>query len=140
MCFTDAMLSRGGGGIRVADCGIFALTFWVIGMDIEFRTEKLRKTCNDLRLLTKTYGADRAKKIRQRLDELRDARTLADMRFLPAARCHELAGERSGQLAVDISHPYRVVFSPIDPTEREGGGLDWERVTAITVEEIVDYH
>jgi len=109
-------------------------------MDIAFQSEKLRKVCNDSKKMIKAYGSDRAKKIRQRLDELRDARTLADMRTLPAARCHELAGDRDGQLSVDISHPYRIVFSPVDPKLKDAGGLDWERVTAITIEDIVDYH
>lgn len=107
--------------------------------DILFRTEKLRKVCNDDRLLKKEYG-DRAKRIRQRLDELRAARTLEEMRFLPAARCHELKGDRRGQLAVDLVHPYRLTFTPVDPKKQEDGGLDWSSVTAVVIEEIIDYH
>jgi proteic killer suppression protein len=61
-------------------------------VDVAFRREKLRKVCNDGRLLVKEYGRDRAVKIQLRLDQLRAAHTLADMASLPAARCHELQG------------------------------------------------
>ena len=109
-------------------------------MDIVFRREKLRKVCNDPRLLAKEYGRERAVKIQLRLDQLRAARTLADMAALPAARCHELQGDRQGQLAVDLVHPWRLIFRPVEWIEKETGGLDWNRVEGIVVEEIVDYH
>lgn len=109
-------------------------------MDIAFRREKLRKVCNDARLLAKEYGRDRAAKIQLRLDQFRAARTLADIAALPAARCHELQGERQGQLAVDLVHAWRLIFTPLEWIEKETGGLDWSKVEAIVVEEIVDYH
>lgn len=109
-------------------------------MDIAFRREKLRKVCNDARLLAKEYGRERAVKIQLRLDQFRAARTLADIAALPAARCHELQGERQGQLAVDLVHPWRLIFTPLEWIEKETGGLDWSKVEAIVVEEIVDYH
>ncbi len=109
-------------------------------MDIAFRREKLRKVCNDGRLLMKEYGRTRAMKIQLRLGELRAARTLAEMATLPAARCHELQGERRGQLAVDLAHPWRLIFTPLEWIEKETGGLDWNKVEAIVIEEIVDYH
>jgi len=64
------------------------------------------------------------------------------MRQLPGARCHELKGNMEGTLAVDLDQPYRLLFEPAnDPIPRkEDGGLDWKKVTAITVTEIRDYH
>ena len=109
-------------------------------MDIAFRREKLRKICNDSRLLAKEYGRDRAVKIQLRLDQLRAARTLADMATLPAARCHELQGDRQGQLAVDLVHPWRLIFTPVEWIKNASGGLDWSKVEAVVIEEIVDYH
>jgi len=76
------------------------------------------------------------------LNELAAAETLEDMRQLPGARCHELAGDLTGQLAVDLAHPYRLVFSPDhDPLPtKDDGGLNWPEVTAICIESVVDYH
>ena len=83
-----------------------------------------------------------ADKIQQRFAELQAAETLADMRALPGARCHELKGNLAGQLAVDLVHPDRLVFSPDhDPRpELPDGGLDWHQVTKIVVIGIGDYH
>ena len=110
-------------------------------MDITFRSGKLKDACNDIRACRKRFGERTAKVLRRRLDELRAANVLADMRTLPAARCHELTGGRSGQLAVDLDHPRRLIFEPASPPpHREDGGLDWARVTAIVVIEVIDYH
>jgi proteic killer suppression protein len=47
------------------------------------------------------------------------------MRSLPG-RCHELHGDRAGELSLDLDHPYRLLFRPTaDPGPGSGGGLDW---------------
>ena len=111
-------------------------------MDIIFSTSKLRKLCNDRSRLTRKYGFRQAALIRQRLDELRAAETLQDLRYLPAARCHELTGDRQGKLSVDLVHPYRLLFLPGDePAPRkEDGGLDWTGVTAVEILGVEDTH
>jgi len=45
-------------------------------------------------------------------------------------------------LAVDVVHPYRLIFDPAnDPIpKKDDGGLDWTKVTAITVLAVEDYH
>jgi proteic killer suppression protein len=78
----------------------------------------------------------------QRLDEIRAANTLEDLRCLPQARCHELVGDRKGQVSVDLNHPYRLIFVPAnDPAPtRPDGGLDWGRVTAVLILGVEDTH
>lgn len=63
------------------------------------------------------------------------------MKSLPG-RCHELTGDHGGQLAVDVEHPYRLIFVPTKdpPPSKTDGGLDWRRVDAITVIGVEDYH
>lgn len=110
-------------------------------MNIIFYDRELAKCVNEYRLLVREYGERRAKIIRRRLSELAAATVLDDLRNLPAARCHELRGNRRGQLAVDLDHPYRLIFEPKPPPPRkEDGGLDWQRVTEIVVLEITNYH
>lgn len=74
--------------------------------------------------------------------ELRAADTLADIGTLPPARCHQLSGDRAGQFAVDVQHPFRLIFeSAHDPVPRkEDGGIDLTRVTAVRILEVTDYH
>lgn len=111
-------------------------------MDILFQDRKLEKVCNDQSLLVRKYGPLRAKLIRRRLDEFRAADTLEIMRSLPQVRCHELRGDREGTLAVDLDHPYRLIFEVAnDPAPRKtDGGLNWREVTAIRVLTVEDYH
>lgn len=110
-------------------------------MDIIFLDEGLRRTVNSEKRLRRKFPGRRGKLLRQRLDELRAAVTLEDMRGLPG-RCHELKHDRTGQLAIGLEHPYRLIFEPANnPIPRyAGGNLDWTRVTAIRIIEVVDYH
>ena len=114
-------------------------------MDILFRREKDRDIANNESKLKRRFRGNprRAKLVRGRLDELVDAENLAVMRTLPQARCHELKGERSGQLAVKLDKGYRMLFHVVNkpiPHEQDGG-LDWTQVTAIRIIELAeDYH
>jgi plasmid maintenance system killer protein len=98
------------------------------------------RSCEENTCRTLECGAVRAKKIQTRIKNLRAAETLADMRTLPG-RCHELTGDRAGQLSLDLDHPYRLLFRPAEETEpRPGGGLDWSKVTAVVIMSITDTH
>jgi len=110
-------------------------------LDICFKSEKERKLFNSQELLSRKYGHETAKKIRQRLDDLHAADTLEDMRKLPG-RCHELTGNERGKFAVDLPHPRRLLFTPNhNPIpEKPDGGIDWSRITVITILGVVDYH
>lgn len=83
-----------------------------------------------------------AKKVNQRMKELKSAENLETMRFIPAARCHELSGDIKGKLAVDVSGNYRLIFEPdYNPApKKDEGGLDWQQVTKIKMIEVEDYH
>jgi proteic killer suppression protein len=111
-------------------------------MEVTFATSKLQKVCNSSKKLRGEYGPKMASLIQQRLMELSDAATLADMRTVVGARCHELTQNLKGHLAVDLVHPDRLVFKPSDdPIPRKpDGGLDWTQVRSIEVVGIGDYH
>lgn len=113
-------------------------------MDIFFKTRKLEKEFNEGAQLDRIHGAKRAKKIRMRMVALRAAQKLSDLGppYKKPERCHELKGNRKGQLSVDLDHPYRLVFTPEhDPVPtREDGGLDWSQVNAITILGVEDTH
>lgn len=111
------------------------------GVDIEFDSQQLSKTCNDTKKMVREWGADGAQRLRRRLDDLRAAPNLEAMRRLPG-RCHELNGNRAGQLSLDLVHPQRLIFEPAhNPTPcKPDGGLDWRAVTSIRVLGVVDTH
>lgn len=109
-------------------------------MDVDFMDERLGRLCNEHRKLTREYGPDGARKIRARLDDLRDAGTLADMRKLPG-HCEELLYDRKGQLSIRVHQGYRIIFVPQEPVARMAdGSLDWAATTSISIVGIEDYH
>ena len=111
-------------------------------MDVYFLTKSMQKCCSSDKAMRKKWGDRMAGKLQQRLMELRAADSLSDISHLPPARCHEMVGDRKGQLSVDLVHPYRLYFAPDhDPVpHKPDGGLDWSRVTRIVVLEIFDPH
>lgn len=110
-------------------------------MNIVFPSERIAAEFNSLKELSRSYGHENARRILRRLDELRAADNLEVMRKLPG-RCHELKHDRVGQLAIDVRHPYRLIFEPAnEPIPRkDDGGLDWSQVTSIRILEVEDYH
>ena len=111
-------------------------------MVIYFKTKRLQKICSIANESIKKLGSKMARKLQQRLMELKAASCLADISKVPSPRCHPLSGDRGGQLSVDLEHPYRLLFIPAnDPIPvKQDGGLDWAKVTEIEIVEIVDTH
>lgn len=111
-------------------------------MDITFRTQQLKKTFNSDKKLTKIYNARMAGIIKLRLAILKNIQTLTMVPITPPLRRHQLNGKRKGQYAIDLVQPYRLVFKPANNPipYRQDGGIDTDRVTVITILEVVDYH
>ena len=95
-------------------------------MEVAFSTRKLAKLCSSAKEMTGKWEKPMAAKIQQRLLELLAADKLEDVPRVPPPRCHEMSGNRKGQLAVVLVQPFRLVFSPDhDPIpKKEDGGLD----------------
>ena len=111
-------------------------------MDILYRSTKLEKEFNELKRLVRGHGKRQGELIALRLVQLRAAPTLATISTLPPIRCHELIGNRQGQLSIDLTHPFRLIFEPANnpiPT-KEDGGLNWSAVTAIRILGVEDTH
>ncbi len=110
-------------------------------MDISFNNSNLKKYANNQTKGIKALGKIRYKRFKMRLDQLKASKTLEDLRY-QAGRFHELKGERKGQWACDLDHPYRLIFKPQEepiPTD-EGGCFIWIEIIAVEILEITDYH
>lgn len=68
-------------------------------------------------------------KIYQRIDEIDASDTVEEMVQYHIGRCHPLKGNRKGQYAMDLVHPYRLIFEQIE-----------DEIKIANVMEIVDYH
>lgn len=110
-------------------------------MEISFKTKKLEKLANDDKKRQRELGALRAELYGRRLDDLRTATTLEDVRFLPG-HYHELLGDRKGEWACDLDQPYRLIFVPHEnpiPTDGNGKYL-WIEIRGVEITEITNYH
>ena len=110
-------------------------------MDILFKNSALKKKCTKGKDRIKAYGPNCAKRLGQRLDDLDAAESLEEFRYLPG-RCHELHGSRAGTFALDLEHPFRLVFEPTEdpPPQKPDGGIDWSGVTSVRILSVEDYH
>ena len=98
-------------------------------MDITYKTRKLESICTDARAAEKPYGREMSGIIHQRIDEIAAADNVEMMIQFHIGRCHPLKHDRKGQYALDLVHPYRLVF------EKHGSSIQIAHIL-----EIVDYH
>jgi len=68
-------------------------------VEISYKNNKLEKALTNDKELIKTYG-ELAKKIKQRLKELKGAESLLVISQLPALRLHPYRGNRLGEWSV----------------------------------------
>ena len=110
-------------------------------MEITFKTKKLRKQLTQPKELHKSFG-QMARRISQRIDEFKAAESLFIFNKLPGTRCHEYSGDRKGELSVNITGNYRIIFTPDQEPipKKKDGGLDWKKVTRIKILYIEDPH
>ena len=116
---------------RAVDSVSTVLSFWhiTINLEITYKTRKIEKVCTIASEAEKKYGSEMAEKIHQRIDEIDASDTVEEMVQFHIGRCHPLKGNRKGQYAMDLVHPYRLVFEKIG-----------NEIQIANVMEIVDYH
>ena len=108
-------------------------------MKVTFKSFRFGALCINQKELVRKYGRPVAVKVETRLFQLGSVATLEEMRHLPGD-CHELTGDRRGELAVRLHGGYRLIFRPGHPPTGGSAGLDWSSVTEVIVTEIEDYH
>jgi proteic killer suppression protein len=98
-------------------------------MDITYRNKKIEKECTDANVSDKIYGKEMSARLQMRIDQIRAADSVEEMVKFHIGRCHKLSGKRRGEYAVDLVHPYRLVFV------KHGDVIQIAHII-----EIVDYH
>lgn len=96
---------------------------------VKYRNSQLQKVCEDAEAATKKYGLAMAEKIQMRIDQISSAESVEMLVRYGIGRCHVLTGNRKNQYAMDLTHPYRLVFKKLN-----------EQTIAVEILEIVDYH
>ena len=96
---------------------------------IHYRTNKLQRVCENAEVAAREYGVEMAERIQLRIDQISSADNVEQLVQYHIGRCHSLQGNRKGQYAMDLTHPYRLIFEKINNNSVE-----------VRIEEIVDYH
>lgn len=79
-------------------------------LDITYKNRKIERICTNAKVADREYGSQMSAKIHMRIDEIRAVDTVEEMIQFRIGRCHALKGNRKGQYAVDLEHPYRLVL------------------------------
>ena len=120
---------------------LFAKVFYSHFMKIGFVTEKLQSIFNSEKKLIQKYGVIQTEKIKKRMKVLQFAASLAEVPVQKPDRRHQLKGNRKEQFAVDLHHPYRLIFKPEDDYPfLPDGGINIKQVTGIIILGVEDYH
>lgn len=108
-------------------------------MQITYASNAIQRLCEEDKHQRKQLGEKRAKRLKNRLTELR---AVANVSQLQLGRPHPLTGDRAGQFSVDLDGPMRLLFEPSDhpPPALEAGGINWQQVTSVRILEIGDTH
>ena len=106
-------------------------------MQVVYADKELARCAGDRAYAVRKMGQRRADVYMDRLNDLRGAANLDDLKDVPG-RYHELTGNRAGQWACDLDHPYRLIFKPILNSFGNVIGLLVEQTVSIL--EIVNYH
>lgn len=98
-------------------------------MKITYKNNKIKKVCTNVSEAEKRHGLEMAEKIMLRIDQISAALSVEMMIQFRIGRCHQLKGNRKNQFAVDLVHPYRLVF------EKKG-----TEIQIANIIDIIDYH
>ncbi len=101
----------------------------VVILEIKYSKKSVEKICTNASAAEKKYGQAMAVKIQMRIGEIQTTASVEEMLRFKIGRCHLLTGNRKGQYAVDLVHPYRLVFVKLG-----------DEVQIANILEIVDYH
>lgn len=95
-----------------------------------FANSRIRKAC-----------LNASGKLKRRLDDISASANMSVLQMLPG-RLHALKENKTGQWAMDLDHPLRLILEPLgDPLPiSKDGWLNLEKVTAVKIIKTEDYH
>jgi toxin HigB-1 len=95
-------------------------------LEITFRTRQLERCYFHSQLAIRTFGDVVARRYIERVNIIKLSQSIDDLKKLPGLRCHQLAGDRAGQWAVNLTGFYRLIFT------LEGDQLEIARIEEVS--------
>lgn len=98
-------------------------------MEVYFKNKKIEEIFFSLDTSYKKYGDKMTYKMQQRLNELKAIDNIEMLIKFKIGRCHKLEAKRKDEYALDLVHPYRLIFKSVNNLNNK-----------VKIIEIVDYH
>ena len=95
-------------------------------MEVRFRTRRLEQCYLEFRLANREFGAEVARRYIQRIQIVKNTRSVDELRRLPALLFHALSGAWEGQYAINLTGFYRLIVT------LEGAELQIVRVEEVS--------
>jgi plasmid maintenance system killer protein len=111
-------------------------------MEIAYPSRRIQKLCTSDKEMKSRLGPKMAAKLKAQLAAIEAAATLAELWLVPQTRCHEMSGDRKGQISIDLIHPQRLYITPDHKPVplKPDKGLDRAAVTRVMIVAIDDPH
>ena len=91
--------------------------------------------------MERKYGVKMAEVIKNRMAFLEAADNLELVPQHKPYRRHKLRGEWKGHFAIDLIHPFRLIFrNQTPPSSKNDEEIDLKKITEIEIIGIIDYH
>lgn len=81
-------------------------------MEIEFANSKIKTIAEKYSKAIKKYGKEKAEIVMKRINELKAADTLQDIKNIPQTGLHPLKYSRRGQFAIETVKPHQIIIKP----------------------------
>jgi proteic killer suppression protein len=98
-------------------------------VEIRFRTKKLQRQYERSDAAVKAYGPEVARKYVLRVNIIKSAQSIDELRRLPGLACHELKGDCAGQWAIKLTGFFRLIFT-----------LEGKRLEIVLIEEVSKHY
>lgn len=98
-------------------------------IEVTYKSNALKRICTDYGVAVRKHGQLMAEIIHRRISEIEAADSIEMLVRYKIGRCHPLQGNRRGQYAMDLIHPFRLILEP-----------DEMSIRIVKVIEIEDYH
>lgn len=98
-------------------------------MEVIYNNNKIKKICEHFNEAERKFGYLMAEKIHLRIDQILSSESVEMLIEGSIGRCHSLKHNRKGQYAMDLVHPYRLIFEKYK-----------NEINIVNIIEIKDYH
>lgn len=110
-------------------------------MEITYKNKKLKKKLTDDTEMIKSFGKI-AKKVKQRITQLKSADNLDVISKIPPLRLHPYKGNRQGTWSIDIQENWRICFETNEEPipKLKDGSVDLKNILNIKIISVEDPH